>query len=79
MIEKDLLPEIDKKLSLIIKLLGQLVIAETSQTEAIVKLNRLGLDRNSIAEIMGTSPQAVSVRISEAKRKKKSKKIERGQ
>jgi hypothetical protein len=43
-------------------------------TEAIVTLGTIGLDRNLIAKVTGSTPNAVSVRLSEAKKKKSSKK-----
>jgi hypothetical protein len=38
-----------------------------SDTEQIIFLANLGFDRNSIAAIVGTTPNTVSVRLSEAK------------
>ncbi len=39
-------------------------------SERIPLLYRLGLDRTQIARVIGTSPEVVSVRLAEAKRKK---------
>lgn len=40
---------------------------QKSDTEQIILLSNLGFDRNSIAAIVGTTPNTVSVRLSEAK------------
>jgi len=40
---------------------------DKSDTEQIIFLSNLGFDRNSIAAIVGTTRNTVSVRISEAK------------
>jgi hypothetical protein len=40
---------------------------EKTDTEQILFLANLGFDRNSIAAIVGTTPNTVSVRLSEAK------------
>ena len=65
--------EIIRKLDAIIKLLSIPVISGKSQKDSIITLGQIGLDRNSIAEIVGTDAQQVSVRLSEAKALKKSK------
>lgn len=71
MSKEDSLVSIESKLDVIVKLIGLLAIGDTSQSEAIQKLSKLGLDRNAIATIVGTSPPTVSVRLSEARRKGK--------
>ena len=68
-----ILESVDKKLDVIIKLIANLTIQEKSQTESSVTLGALGLDRNTIAEIVRTTPQTVSSRLSEAKKKIKPK------
>ena len=40
---------------------------EKSDTDQIIFLSNLGFDRNSIAAIVGTTPNTVSVRLSESK------------
>jgi hypothetical protein len=40
-----------------------------SMSERIPLLNRLGLDRTQIARVVGTSPEVVSVRLAESRRK----------
>ena len=56
--------EIIRKLDAIIKLLSIPVISGKSQKDSIITLGQIGLDRNSIAEIVGTDAQQVSVRLS---------------
>lgn len=57
------------KLDSIIALLAGQRIADKPKTEAILDLHQLGLDKHTIAHLVGTSPNAVAVRISEAKKK----------
>ena len=80
---EQILTRIDEKLDLIVRLLGAKAIEGKSQTESIDRLGSLGLDRNVISQIVGTTPGTVSVRLSQAKRKSKSggkkKKIREGQ
>jgi len=54
-----------------IKLLATNLIQGKTQSESIVLLGQMGLDRNMIAEVVGASPATVSVRLSEAKSNKK--------
>ncbi len=60
---------IETKLDVIIKLLAANLCGDKTQTDSILVLSKLGLDRNTIAEIIGTKPSTVSVRLSEAKKK----------
>lgn len=69
---EEILERIDTKLDIIIRLLGSKAIEGKGKTEAILTLGALGLDTNLIAEIVGTTPGAVSVRLSEARKKSKS-------
>lgn len=72
----------DNELSILSERINQLVnlaafqIIESRQTltEKIVILGGLGLDRNQIASICGTTPAVVSVRLSEARKPKRAKK-----
>ncbi len=64
--DKDL-KAISSKLDVIIRLLSHQMIQGKNQTESILFLGQLGLDRNVIAEMVGSSPATVSVRLSEAK------------
>lgn len=63
-----LLVEINKKLEIIIKLFAKKMIEKKSDKISIIELKDFGLDNSLIAEIVGTTPKVVSVRLSEAKR-----------
>jgi hypothetical protein len=57
------------KLDVLIALVAAQIGAELSLADRVPLLNRLGLDRNQIARVCGTSPEVVSVRLAEAKRR----------
>jgi hypothetical protein len=59
------------KLEIIINLLASNLVEGKSQTEAILTLGKLGLDRNQISSVTGATASTVSVRLSEAKKKGK--------
>jgi hypothetical protein len=61
-----------KKLDILVKLLARKSIEGKTQTDSILELGDLGLDRRLISEIVGASVETVRVRLSEAKRKRKS-------
>ncbi len=63
------------KLDTIIKLIGHQVSVchETLETKAVV-LSSLGLQPADIAKICGTTPGTISVRLAEARKKKRNKK-----
>jgi len=61
--------EILSRLDLLIKLTAASLGQARPLREAIVLLARCGLDRRAVAQILGTTPMTVSVRLSEAKRK----------
>jgi len=63
------LEEISKKLDQLILLSAVNAVKGMKQTPAIVMLGAIGLDRNLIAQVVGTTPGTVSVRLSEAKKK----------
>lgn len=67
---EQLLHEISKKLDSLMVLVAMFVIKGMKPNEAILTLNAAGLDRNVIAELVGTTPNTVSVRLSEAKARK---------
>ena len=69
---EEILERIDTKLDTIIRLLASRSIEGKGKTEAILTLGALGLDMNLIAEIVGTTPGTVGVRLSEARKKSKS-------
>ena len=72
--ELDLLIEISNKLDTIIKLISVASVASKGQTDAIRYLGQVGVDRHIIAEVVGTKAEVVSVRLSELKKKKGTKK-----
>jgi hypothetical protein len=65
--EKDL-KAIDSKLEMILRVVAWSAVDGKTLAESASVLSRLGLDRNQIAAICDTTPQTVSVRLSEAKR-----------
>jgi DNA-directed RNA polymerase specialized sigma24 family protein len=64
---------ISKKLDAIILLLAldKEKLNEKNKSDSIVYLHEFGLDNSTIALITGSTPQTVSVRLSEARKKKK--------
>lgn len=68
--EEETLKSIDKKLNTIIHLLAGNAIQGKNKTEAIITLSALGVDVDTIAEIVDTSPKVVRTRLSEAKKQK---------
>jgi len=66
----EILMSIEKKLDAIVKMMASKYIEGKSKTESIENLGHLGFDRNLISEITGVKPNVVSVRLSEAKKKK---------
>jgi len=63
---------LERKIDVLIRLLGARCVEGKTTTDAIQMLGRLGLDRPEIATICDTTPNTVSVRLSEAKRKSQS-------
>jgi len=81
LIEK--LSELSRKIDVLIQVVAvtsrKETIEEKTKKEQIKILSDLGLSRNLIALIVGTTPETVSVRLSEGKAKKKTeetKKVE---
>lgn len=64
------LKDIDTKLDILIRLLASTIGSGLSLAERAPMLQRAGLDRNVIAAVCNSTPEAVSVRLAEAKRKK---------
>jgi DNA-binding CsgD family transcriptional regulator len=60
-----------QKLDILIRLMGASLTRDMSKRQAIELLGRAGLDRRTIADICGTSPHAVSVVLSQARRRSK--------
>ena len=65
--------EIKTKLDILIILQAREFVKNQSKTDAILFLNRIGLDNQLISKIVDTSASAVAVRISESKKMKKRK------
>jgi hypothetical protein len=63
---------LERKIDLLIRLLGARCVEGKTTTDAIRMLGRLGLDRPEIATICDTTPNTVSVRLSEARKKSQS-------
>lgn len=59
------------RLDAIVRLLAIQLTAGLNMVDAIVLLDRAGLDRGVIAEVCQTTTNAVHARISEAKRKRR--------
>jgi DNA-directed RNA polymerase specialized sigma24 family protein len=59
------------RLDAVIRLLAIQLTAGLNTVEAILLLDRAGLDRGVIAEVCQTTPNTVHARISEARRKRK--------
>lgn len=73
------LQRIEAKLDTIVRLIGSRVIEGGSlegknQSEKIKVLGNLGVERNLIACILGTTPETVRVTLAKAKRGPKNKK-----
>lgn len=64
------LTEISQKLDQLVSLVAASTVKGMKQSEAILFLGAAGLDRNLIAQILGTTPGTVSVRLSQAKSSK---------
>jgi len=76
---EQILLSIEAKLDTIIRLFASMIIdgaafEEKTNKDKILKLNELGLDRNLIATILGTTPLYVSVIVSQSKTTKSKKK-----
>ena len=71
--EIEILNSIDRKLDVLIKLRALEFIQEKSKTESIIMLGGLGIDSNTIAEIVGTTPATVTARLWEKKKQKTTK------
>ena len=62
--------EIEKKLDILIKLTASNMIKEDStQTESILRLNKLGIRNKDIAEILNSTENYVNLIISKSKKK----------
>lgn len=62
--------KIEKKLDILIKLVASNMIKEDStQTESILRLNKLGIRNKDIAEILNSTENYVNLIISKSKKK----------
>lgn len=68
---EDMLAKISDQLSQLTRLIALSMTAEKKQRDQILFLSRAGLDRNEIANILGTTPGTVSVELSILKKKGK--------
>ena len=66
----EILSQISTKLDHLVSLSAIKAVKGLKPNEAIVILGDIGIDRNLIARIVGTTPATVSVRLSEAKARK---------
>jgi len=66
----DIFREMVAKLDQLVMLASTSAVRGLKPNEAISILGQIGLDRNVIAQIVGTTPDTVSVRLSEAKSRK---------
>lgn len=64
-----LLKRIDKRLALLVKISALQLGKEMTTTERIIVLYKIGLKGNEISDILGTSPNVVNVRLSEARKR----------
>jgi CRP-like cAMP-binding protein len=62
---------LESKVDVLIRLLAMNCIRGMSKVDGILFLHRVGMDRRDIADLCGTTPGAVSVRVSEAGRRSK--------
>ena len=66
---EEILKSIDSKLEAILKLIAKNMIDSNNKAEAIRFLGGIGLDNKIISDIVGTPPNVVRARLSEAKKK----------
>ena len=71
--EEEILRRIDKKLETMIILLARTYVQGKNKAEDIRTLGSFGLDINTIAEIVDTTPATVSARLWEQKKKSAAK------
>jgi DNA-directed RNA polymerase specialized sigma24 family protein len=67
------LQELNSKIDILIKLISAGVTADRTQAEAIDLLSKTGLQPKEIAEMVGTTANAVSIAIHRSKKKTKKK------
>ena len=72
-VERDveLLKRLDERLDVLTTVMAAQIGPDLPLTARVPLLSRLGLDRGQIAKVCGTTPEVVSVRLAESRRKKK--------
>jgi CRP-like cAMP-binding protein len=68
--QEELLQDLNRKLDILLRLVATQVGADLSVAERAPLLSRTGLDRKAIADVCNTTPEAVSVRLAEARKRK---------
>lgn len=63
--------DVSEQLRVLARLTALTIVAGKTQAEAIGLLARSGMNRGEIAAVCGTTPDVVSVRLAEARRKKR--------
>jgi len=66
-VSDEILTQINEKLEQLVRLTAANSVKGMKQADAIVVLGAAGLDRNLIAMLLGTTPNTVSVRLSQVK------------
>ena len=72
---EDVLQRIEAKLEQMLRLAAMQVTANVKQTQAIQLLNSAGFDRKFIADLLGTTPNTVSVTLAKAKARQRPREI----
>ena len=72
--EGSVLSSTDLRLTIVARLLALEVTKGLSQLEAARILDRAGMNYREIAEVLGTNPDVISVRLAEARRKVRARK-----
>lgn len=64
-----ILSEISNKLDVVVRWIASKSIEGKSETDGVLTLGALGIDRNLISEIVGTTRKTVDARLAEVKRR----------
>ena len=64
--------ELERKIDVLIRLVAIRCVDGKGKNDAIRLLGRVGVSREEIARVCDTTPNTVSIRLSEAKKKRKS-------
>ena len=62
---------IEQKLDVLIRLMAIRMTADKSQSDQIILLNKANFQPKEIADLLGTTPNAVSVSLSKMRRRQK--------